>query len=409
MNAQSSPLSLVPMEAPAPESAPTTEAPVTIDIAPLERTAPKPPQPGAEAKVDRFAREASRQFSDGHLDQPLWDRAFAQAKGDQREATDIYLRARATALRLLDREQRIAQHARNTQPVVAPAVADELVDEDEDEFTPPSERSDASRQRVERRRAFARYRIAAFAAAGLAVVGLVIWGAMALLQSDETPVTAVVAKPATPVPAAPKAAVPVAAEAGAKVATGAGTATSVTPDFKQKIQELNDAGNWNLLVLYSVEWTRREPANADAWNQLRDAYVKMRQYDDALGAAAKAVELAPANALYRRHFGQSYVDVDDQGNAIKAFEEAVARDPQDIESLRQIATMHMMLGQPQDAKAAFDRALAVSAGDPTTLCLRNGFAQMPPPTRDARATMKLVKAIDAKCHGLGGPESVPAK
>ena len=58
-------------------------------------------------QTDRFLLEATRQYQEGHLDQPLWDRAIAQTNGDEEPAVEIYLRARATALRLLDRERRM--------------------------------------------------------------------------------------------------------------------------------------------------------------------------------------------------------------------------------------------------------------------------------------------------------------
>ena len=47
-----------------------------------------------------------RQYEEGRMDESLWTRALAQANGDKEAAVAVYLRARATALRLLNRDLR---------------------------------------------------------------------------------------------------------------------------------------------------------------------------------------------------------------------------------------------------------------------------------------------------------------
>ncbi len=42
---------------------------------------------------------AKKEFEEGRIDQPLWARAFVEARGDESSALPNYLRARATALR----------------------------------------------------------------------------------------------------------------------------------------------------------------------------------------------------------------------------------------------------------------------------------------------------------------------
>ena len=57
------------------------------------------------------------------------------------------------------------------------------------------------------------------------------------------------------------------------------------------IQELKNAGNWNVVVLQALAWTRKEPKNAAAWNELSIGYINMRQLDDAHAAARMALNL----------------------------------------------------------------------------------------------------------------------
>ena len=171
-----------------------------------------------------------------------------------------------------------------------------------------------------------------------------------------------------------------------------------SPDFKKKVQELRDIGNWNVLVLYAVEWTRKEPQNPVAWDQLRMGYMHLRQYDDALSAATKAVTLAPDEARLWRNVGDINLDIDDPPAALQAFEQAVARNSHDVASLQHIALLQTRLGRPQEAKEAFDLALAALPNDATTLCLRTAVGQLTL-ARDAYTMSRQIKAIDSKCHG----------
>lgn len=357
--------------------APPARDDATIDLRPLDRPLPK--APATPVKIDRYAQQASREYAQGHVDQPLWDRAMSQAAGDKAAAAAIYVRARGTALRLLDRDRDLDA----TRPLPPPPQAEPV----------------AARRNAGRAATWRRYQVPVAAAVVLAVAAVAT--VFYLTGQDEPPRQAAphaAARPATPV-AAPAAAAPV-AKADSRKELAA---------LQAKIQELRDAGNWNVLVLYAVEWTRKEPDNAAAWNQLRAGYVYLRQYDDALAAARKAVQLAPNDAVLWRRLGEVNLDLDDAPAALTAFKEAVARDAADTDSLRAIGLLAARLGQPQEAKAAFDRALAAQPGDSVTVCLRNGAAQLPP-ARDAYTAMRQVSALDARCHGRAeGTAAVAAR
>jgi len=126
----------------------------------------------------------------------------------------------------------------------------------------------------------------------------------------------------------------------------------------------------------------------------------LRQYDDALGAAKKAMELAPDDPKMWRHLGVAHADVGDPAAALRAFDQAVARNASDAEAFRQIGMLNAQMSQVQEAGRAFDRALALSPGDATTLCMRSAVAQLSSAPKDSYATAKQVKAIDGKCRGV---------
>ncbi len=239
------------------------------------------------------------------------------------------------------------------------------------------------------------YRTGIIAGAILLAAAVAAWIAYSLIFS----------KPAQPVVTAPSAE---ASRAGtpAAVATGKEATPAVsrkpigaTPELLKKIQELRDAGSWNVLVLYLVEWTRKEPRNAEAWDQLRAGYATLKQYDDALAAAKKAQELMPEDAKAWRNLGVAYADAGDPVAALKAFEQAVARDDRDAESFTRIGILNAQLSQLPEAGRAFDRALAINPGDHVVQCLRTGIAPLSSAPKDTYATAKQVKAIDAKCRG----------
>ncbi|MFO1396756.1 MAG: hypothetical protein U1F48_06805 [Burkholderiales bacterium] len=353
---------------------------------------------GATPAVDRFAREAAQQYAEGHIDQPLWDRAVAHSNGDSDAAVAAYLKARATALRLLDRELRQehrAQARASTPRPHADAAPDQLAaNGDEEEDTHAVHSADFARKRM-----LGKYRTALIG--GGIAVPIVLVGAWFLFGRSDVPPAAPAAKPAAVAAAKP------AAPAAAKVQAAAET-RPVNAEFMQKLQQFRDAGNWNMVVLYAVEWTRRDPANAAAWNELRAGYVNLRQYDDALTAARKAVDLAPGDAALWRHLGNAELDVDDPAKALAAFTEAAARDRADVYSLQQIGLLNARAGRMPEAKSAFDLALGAQPGDALTQCLKGGVAQLAV-QKDPHAAALQVRNVDGKCRGTDvASESPPA-
>ena len=361
--------------APGPNSAEATLD--AIEIVPFER--PLPSRTGVAVGGDAYAAQAQREYAQGHIDSPLWDRALRQAGGDATAAAAIYVRARGTALRLLDRDRRANDRVRPPPPAEDP------------ETLPPGPGI------------WHRYRHAIVV--GVAVVSVAAVMAVLLVNRGGSPPAAIQA--ASP-PNAAKAAAAPAGASPARVAQ-ATVAKPVGADLVKKIEDLRAAGNWNLVVLYSMEWTRQEPNNPDAWDQLRAGYLYLRQFEDARSAATKATQAAPEDARLWRKLGEVDLELDDPEAALSAYEQAAARNSVDMESLHQVALLNARLGRAQESKAAFDRAAAASPGDPVTACLRTGVAQMPP-ARDGYTMSRQIRAIEQRCQGHGDAvASAPAK
>ena len=138
------------------------------------------------------------------------------------------------------------------------------------------------------------------------------------------------------------------------------------------VQQLKDTGNWNVLVLYASKWTRDEPNNATAWNELSTGYANLRQFNDALIAATKAVELSPGDASFWRNVGH----------------------------------LNMKLDNLPEAGSAFDKALAISSDDTDALCGAASVAKRLGRTKDADAIAKRIKSAEGSCPALSDGESV---
>jgi len=196
-----------------------------------------------------------------------------------------------------------------------------------------------------------------------------------------------------------------AASAAKKIGAQAGAEAPVE-DFAARIQGLKDAGNWNVLVLYAVEWTRKQPANPEAWRALSHGYLKLRQLGEALDTATQAVELASGDFLSWQNLGQVNLALQRPAEARAAFEQAAALNDRDVVSLVQGGMLNAQLGRIPEARSAFDKALLVDPNDVDALCGATSIAQKEGRLRDAEALTAQVKSADGRCRDANSGESV---
>ena len=156
----------------------------------------------------------------------------------------------------------------------------------------------------------------------------------------------------------------------AKKAVEAATRIDATQKLIAKIEEFRATDNWNLLVLYTTEWTRQEPGNAAAWSQLSQGFERLRQFAEAREAATSAVKLAPKEARYWRNLGDIDIELNRQEDALKAFEVAGGLDDKDVHSVVQIGILNVALSRLPEAKVASTRALELNPDDAAALCLK---------------------------------------
>ncbi len=341
-----------------------------------KRPAPRPTD-RVPAPTDQFGAEAWREYRAGNIDLPLWSRAISQHEGDETAIIVAYLRARATVLKL-DRRQR---RASDPHPPVRAAVPDRprvFLQEDDDRYIEPP-----SRTAVMRRYAMLATPVVAILAAG-------VWWMVSTGDSDSAQASSPTALPvvARSVPAAKT---PIRAPRVTKE-EDPGTY------FAGKILDLKSAGNWNVLVLFASEWTRKQPENATAWRELSMGYTNMRQYADALEAGTTAARLAPANPLVWRNLAQVNIELKEPEAALKAYEKAAALNDLDVYSMLQVGLINVELNRLPQAREAFDRVLAADPDNPEALCGTVAIAQRQGRGKDVDAAGKQLRVGDRKCR-----------
>ena len=369
----------------------------TVDAKPAVRpfrdTAPPPPAATENAaaqeapSVDKYLAAATSEYEQGEIDQPLWDRALAQANGDRESAVPHYLRARATALRVRKRDLRTekrtrASHVTDNAPSGSAHPAS----------TGRSKAGDGKRRSVKFN--------ASYGIALVATCAAIVWGAMLLYVSLGRTAPQETAVAASVVPAnrsEPSVRTDTSARA-VKSASDSGAQKRPSAELIARIDELRLADNWNVLVLYATEWTRLEPGNAAAWNQLSLGYEKLRQYDDAYAAATKAVSLAPKEPLYWRNLGDLDRELNLPDEALRAYGEASALNDKDIHSLVQLGMLNLRLARMPEARLALDKALAANPDDPEVVCLKAVVARPPTAAKELPAAAKHLETFTGSCR-----------
>ena len=356
-------------------------APIRLELETAPSPFPGPAKATATAPAvkpaDPFMAEALREHQAGTVDLPLWSRAISQHAGEEAQVVAAYLQARATVLRIEHRQRRSC----DPQPPIPAAipVKSPLTADDDDNLVDKS---------ALRERAWRKY--AVMATPILVVAVAAVWWMVSTQGPESAPTSNAVA--ASGVPPTP----PTAAPRPARISKEEDPSIY----FSGKVQELKSAGNWNVLVLFASEWTRKQPDNATAWKELSLGYSNMRQYNDALEAGTKATELAPSDPLVWHNLAQVNIELKQPERALKAYERAAALNDLDLYSLLQVGALNVALDQLPQARAAFERVLAADPENPDALCGTASIAQRQGRGKDAEAITKQLRGTDRKCREI---------
>ena len=294
--------------------------------------------------ADEFLAAAAKEYETGKIDRVLWRQAADQYGRDVSLVIAAYLRARATALQARHKpaesaEIKLRGASSNQEPMVRKVEREPAVD---------VEPADIPRMRL--RDVNPKILYSAGAVVALVAAAAMLYLVVSLRQSESVrPPVAAAATYSANQPASPtliRSQQPLVATSG-RAGTNEGGADAIAAT----VRELKIAGNWNVLVLYANEWTRKEPNNAAAWRELSVGYANLQQFNDALDAATKAVELSPEDALPWRNLGQINLAVDRLHEAGIAFGRALAVNPDDADARCGAALVAQRQERPKDPNA----------------------------------------------------------
>src|SRR6266567_2425703 len=99
----------------------------------------------------------------------------------------------------------------------------------------------------------------------------------------------------------------------------------------------------------------RRGTTAEQYNQQGDSLFEAKQYDDALEAYEKAVQLKPIASAYY-HIGWIYNDRDDYDQALTALQQAVRYNANDSSSFYELGYAYSKLKRYDEALAAYRRS-----------------------------------------------------
>jgi tetratricopeptide (TPR) repeat protein len=298
--------------------------------------------------VDEFLAAAAKEYEAGKIDQVAWRQAADQCRGDASLAIAAYLRARATALQL----RRKADDS--TEMKLRGAGSMSRAAEGQAQNDPRAELASTRLQEVAPARARPKMLYVAGAAVALASAAAVVYLVVSLGQGDSARQGA--ASAGTPA-SQPARAVP----RGNQALAAGPNASDPKSTLAATVAQLKSTGNWNVLVLYASEWTRKEPGNAVAWSELSVGYAQLRQYNEALDAAAKAVQLAPGDSATWRNLGQLNLAVDRLPEAGAAFDKALALNPDEADARCGAALVAQRQARPKDPDAIVRRPISTGS------------------------------------------------
>jgi Flp pilus assembly protein TadD len=336
----------------------------TLSLEPVEASTPRvdearPAASSAKADpqrdlrmttADEFLAAAAKEYEAGTIDRVLWRQAADQHGRDVSLVIAAYLRARATALQARHKPAESAEIKLRGAGANRDASV-RTIETEAPEETESTGLAQESRRVVSPKILYTAGGAVAFAAAA-AIVYLVV--SLRHSESIQPPVTAATASSAS-------------RPASTQVPSSRGSPNEGGADaLAATVRELKIAGNWNVLVLYANEWTRKEPNNAAAWRELSVGYANLQQFNDALDAATRAVQLAPQDALPWRNLGQINLTVD----------------------------------RLPEAAVAFGKALAVNADDANARCGAALVAQRQAQSKDPTAVTRRVGSDDGGCFDM---------
>ena len=117
--------------------------------------------------------------------------------------------------------------------------------------------------------------------------------------------------------------------------------------------------DWQGLLDWCRKWTKNEPKNADAWNNLGIAYGRLKRYDDAIEAFRQALRISSENTAAWYNLGVAYSNLKRYDDAIEVLRQALRINPENADAWNNLGEAYGHLGRYNDAIEACRQALRI--------------------------------------------------
>lgn len=117
--------------------------------------------------------------------------------------------------------------------------------------------------------------------------------------------------------------------------------------------------DWTGAIAAYLKGLKKEPKNANVWNNVGAALLNIKQYAEAYDACRKALAINPKHALAWNNLGSALLNINKYPEAVDAYRKAVALDPRPAIAWNNLGKALNNTKQYLDAIDACRKALAI--------------------------------------------------
>lgn len=130
-------------------------------------------------------------------------------------------------------------------------------------------------------------------------------------------------------------------------------------EWSERAIALKKTKGWQGLLEWCRKWTKSEPEDATAWNNLGNAYTHLDRHSDAIEAYGRAISIDPEYAGAWNNLGIAYRRLDRYNEAIEAYHQAITVDPAYARAWYNLGFTYTHLDRHSDALNAYSRAISI--------------------------------------------------
>jgi len=133
------------------------------------------------------------------------------------------------------------------------------------------------------------------------------------------------------------------------------------PEWLKRAIALEESKSWQQRLDWGQRWTKSEPEDAMAWNNLGNAYHSLKRYSEAIDAYRQALRIDPeyANAWY--NLGIAYDELERYSDAIDAYRQALRIDPELVLAWNNLGLAYANLKRYPESIDAYRQALRIDS------------------------------------------------